>query len=114
RMFRMRTLAAANAAGVMIAAVGFSMFFLLTLYLQQVLHYSAMQTGAAFIAITLTIVVFSNVAQTLVTRLGARSVLTTGLLLAAAALALLARLPVHGHYFWNVFPALLLGGAGMA
>jgi EmrB/QacA subfamily drug resistance transporter len=114
RMFRLRTLAAANAAGVVVAAVGFSMFFLLTLYLQQVLHYSAMQTGVAFITITLAIVVFSNVAQTLVTRLGARRVLTAGLLLAAAALALFARLPVHGHYFWNVFPALLLGGIGMA
>ena len=110
RMFRLRTLAAANAAGVVIAAVGFSMFFLVTLYLQQVLDYSAVQTGVAFVAITLTIVVFSNVAQTLVTRLGARRVLTTGLLLAAAALALLARLPEHGHYF----PALVLGGAGMA
>jgi EmrB/QacA subfamily drug resistance transporter len=114
RMFRLRTLAAANAAGVVVAAVGFSMFFLLTLYLQQVLHYSAIQTGVGFITITLAIVVFSNVAQTLVTRLGARRVLTTGLLLAAAALALFAQLPVHGHYFWNVFPALLLGGIGMA
>ncbi|TMK28014.1 MAG: MFS transporter [Actinobacteria bacterium] len=114
RMFRLRTLAAANAAGVVVAAVGFSMFFLLTLYLQQVLRYSAIQTGVAFITITLSIVVFSNVAQTLVTRLGPRRVLTTGLLLAAAALALFARLPVHGHYFWNVFPALLLGGIGMA
>jgi EmrB/QacA subfamily drug resistance transporter len=114
RMFRLRTLAAANAAGVVIAAVGFSMFFLLTLYLQQVLDYSAVQTGVAFIAITLTIVVFSNVAQRLVTRIGPRPVLTTGLLLAAGALAFLTRLPVHGHYFWNVFPALLLGGAGMA
>jgi EmrB/QacA subfamily drug resistance transporter len=114
RLFRLRTLAAANAAGVVVAAVGFSMFFLLTLYLQQVLHYSAIQTGVAFITITLAIVVFSNVAQTLVTRLGARGVLTAGLLLAAAALALFARLPVHGHYFWDVFPALLLGGIGMA
>src|SRR5438128_498219 len=114
RMFQLRTLAAANAAGVVVAAVGFSMFFLLTLYLQQVLRYSAIQTGVAFITITLSIVVFSNVAQTLVTRLGPRRVLTTGLLLAAAALALFARLPVHGHYFWNVFPALLLGGIGMA
>jgi EmrB/QacA subfamily drug resistance transporter len=114
RMFRVRSLAAANAAGVIVAAVGFSMFFVLTLYLQQVLHYSPMQTGVAFIAITLTIVGFSNVAQGLVTRLGARRVLTTGLLISAASLAYLSQLPVHGHYFWNVFPALLLGGVGMS
>jgi EmrB/QacA subfamily drug resistance transporter len=114
RLFRLRTLAAANAAGVMIAAIAFSMFFLLTLYMQQVLHYSAVQTGVAFVTVTLSIVVFSNVAQTLVTRLGPRRVLTTGLLLAAVALALLAQLPARGHYFWNVFPALLVGGIGLA
>jgi EmrB/QacA subfamily drug resistance transporter len=114
RIFRQRTLAAANAAGVVIAAVGFSLFFVLTLYLQQVLHYSAIQTGVAFIAITLTIVVFSNVAQTLVTRLGARRVLVLGLLLDTAALAWLTQLPVHGHYLRDVFPALVVGGVGMA
>jgi MFS family permease len=79
-----------------------------------VLHYSAIQTGLAFVAITLTIIVFSNVAQTLVTRLGARRVLTTGLLIAAAALGWLTQLPADGRYFWDVFPALILGGVGMA
>jgi MFS family permease len=114
RIFRQRTLAAANAAGVVIAAVGFSMFFLLALYLQQVLRYSAIQTGVAFVAITLTIVAFSNVAQTLVTRIGVRRVLVTGLVLDTAALAWLSRLPLHGHYFEDVFPALIVAGIGMA
>jgi hypothetical protein len=59
-------------------------------------------------------VVFSNVAQTLVTRVGVRRVLTSGLLLAAAALAILARLPVHGSYVRDVLPAFLLGGVGLA
>jgi EmrB/QacA subfamily drug resistance transporter len=114
RIFRLRTVAAANATQLVIASVGYSQFFLLTLYLQDVLRYSAIETGVAFIAITLTIVVFSNVAQTLVTRLGVRRVLTSGLLLSAASMALLARLPTHGHYFPDVFPALLLGGVGLA
>ncbi len=114
RIFRHRTLAAANAAGVVIAAVGFSMFFLLALYLQQVLRYSAIQTGVAFVAITLTIVASSNAAQTLVTRLGVRPVLVAGLVLDTAALAWLSRLPVHGHYLVDVFPALLVAGVGMA
>jgi len=114
RIFRQRTLAAANAAGVVIAAVGFSLFFLLALYLQEVLRYSAIQTGLAFVAITLTIVAFSNAAQTLVTRVGVRRVLLTGLVLDTAALAWLSRLPVHGHYFEDVFPALIVGGVGMA
>jgi EmrB/QacA subfamily drug resistance transporter len=114
QIFRLRTLAAANATAVMIASVGFSEFFLLTLYLQDVLGYSAVQTGVAFAAITLTVVVMSNVAQVLVTRLGVRPVLTAGLLVSAAALALLTQLPADGHYFPNVFPALILGGIGLA
>jgi EmrB/QacA subfamily drug resistance transporter len=114
QIFRLRTLAAANATAVLIASVGFSQFFLLTLYLQDVLHYSAVQTGVAFAAITLTVIVTSNVAQVLVTRLGVRRVLTAGLLFSAASTGLLTQLPAHGHYFPNVFPALILGGIGLA
>ncbi len=114
QIFRLRTLSAANATAMLIASVGFSEFFLLTLYLQDVLGYSAIQTGVAFVAITLTIVVMSNVAQVLVTRLGVRSVLTTGLVVSAAALVLLTRLPAGGHYFPDVFPALIVGGVGLA
>jgi EmrB/QacA subfamily drug resistance transporter len=113
-IFRIRTVAAANATQLAVSAVGFSQFFLVTLYLQEVLHYSAIETGVAFVAITLTIIVFSNVAQTLVTRLGVRRVLTSGLLLTASEMALLSQLPADGHYFWNVFPALVIGGAGLA
>ncbi len=114
RIFRNRMLSAANATAAMIGAIAFSEFFLLTLYMQQVLGYSAIETGTAFIAVTFTIIVFSNVAQTLVTRLGVRTVLTTGLTLDAVALALFTQLPVHGHYFWNLFPALVISGVGLA
>jgi predicted MFS family arabinose efflux permease len=92
----------------------FSQFFLQTLYMQDVLHFSPIQSGAAFVTMTLAIVVFSNVAQMLVGRMGVRRVLTSGLLLDAVALAMLTRLPVDGHYFWNLFPAFLVGGLGMA
>jgi EmrB/QacA subfamily drug resistance transporter len=114
RIFRLRTLTAANVVSLAVSTVGFSMFFLLTLYLQQVLHYSPVQTGAAFAAMALTIVGFSNVAQSLVTRLGPRRVLSAGLVVAAGALAYLAELPVHGHYLADVFPALVIGGIGMS
>jgi len=113
-IFRLRTVPAANATQLVISAVAFSQFFLVTLYLQEVLRYSAVETGVAFVAITLTIIVLSNVAQTLVTHLGVRRVLTSGLLLTASSMALLSQLPADGHYFWNVFPALVLGGAGLA
>jgi EmrB/QacA subfamily drug resistance transporter len=114
RMFRNRMLAAANATAAVIGAIAFSEFFLLTLYMQQVLGYSALQTGAGFAAVTFTIIVFSNVAQMLVTRLGVRTALTAGLTLDAVALAAFTRLPVGGHYFWDLFPALLISGVGLA
>jgi EmrB/QacA subfamily drug resistance transporter len=114
RIFRLRTLSAANATMLAIGATAFAQFFLITLYLQEVLRYSAIETGVAFIAITVTIVAFSNVGQMLTTRLGARPVLTTGLLLTAAGGALYAQMPANGAYFWDVFPGLVLSGIGLA
>ncbi len=114
RIFRLRTLSAANATMLVVAATAFGQFFLLTLYLQEVLRYSAIETGLAFSAIAVTIVVVSNTAQGLTTRLGARPVLSAGLLLTAAGGALYAQMPAGGHYFWNVFPGLILSGIGLA
>jgi EmrB/QacA subfamily drug resistance transporter len=114
RIFRLRTLAASNATSLLVAAALFSQFFLLTLYMQQVLHYSALKTGIAYIPLTLSIVLVSAVAQGLVTRVGIRPVLPVGLLLSSAAIVLYARLPVDGHYFWDLFPAFLLSGIGLA
>ena len=114
RMFRLRTLTGSNLGGLLTGAAVFSQFFLLTLYMQQVLHYSALQTGLAYIALTLAMIVFANVAQALALRVGVRPVLPAGLLLAAAGLVLYARLPVDGRYFWDLFPAFLLSGIGMA
>jgi MFS family permease len=82
--------------------------------MQQVLHYSAVQAGLAFAPLAVTIAVFSNVAQTLVTRFGVRPVLTAGLLLTATSLGLLARVPVEGHYFWDLFPAFMVGAVGLS
>ena len=92
----------------------FAQFFLLTLYMQQVLHYSAIQTGVAYIGLTLTIIVFSVLAQALVTRLGVRRILPLGLALSTVALVWFARLPVHGHYFSNLFPPFIISGLGLA
>ena len=113
RIFRSRTLSAANAAMAIVGATAFSEFFVLTLYLQDVLHYSAVMSGAAFAAFALSVVVLSNVAQVVVGRFGVRPTLATGLLLSAVSVAWLTRLPVDGHYFWDLFPAFVLGGAGM-
>ena len=113
RLFRSGTLTGANIAMAIVGAVAFSEFFLLTLYLQDVLHYSPVQSGVAFVAFALTVVVFSNVAQVVVNRFGVRATLTTGLLLSVVSIGLVAGVPVHGHYFWNLFPGFVIGGAGL-
>ncbi len=114
RIFRNRTLTASNVSGLLLAGAVFSQFFLLTLYMQQVLHYSALKTGVAYVALTLSIIAFSGIAQALATRVGVRPVLTAGLVLSAGGLVLYAQLPVSGHYFWDLFPAFLLSGIGLA
>ena len=113
RIFRLRTLTAANATMLIVGAVTFSEFFLLTLYVQDVLGYSAVQSGVAFAAFALAVVVFSNVAQLVVGRIGVRPTLAAGLLASALSVAWLTRVPVDGHYFWDLFPGFVLGGAGL-
>jgi EmrB/QacA subfamily drug resistance transporter len=113
RVFRMRTLTGANAAMAIVGGVAFSEFFVLTLYLQDVLRYSPVQSGAAFAAFALSVVVVSNVAQAVVGRIGVRPTLTVGLLASAVSVAWLTRLPVDGRYVSDLFPAFVLGGAGM-
>jgi EmrB/QacA subfamily drug resistance transporter len=114
RIFRLRTLTASNVSGLLMGGAIFAQFFLLTLYMQEVLHYSALKTGVAYIGLTLTIIVFSTVAQALVTRIGVRRVLPAGLALSTVALVLFARLPVDGHYWSDLFPAFMISGLGLA
>jgi EmrB/QacA subfamily drug resistance transporter len=114
RIFRLRTLSGSNLSGLLMGGAIFSQFFLLTLYMQQVLHYSALKTGVAYIGLTLTIIAFSAVAQAVVTRIGVRRVLPAGLALSTVALVLFARLPVHGDYFADLFPAFIISGLGLA
>jgi EmrB/QacA subfamily drug resistance transporter len=113
RIFRLRALSAANATMAIVGAVTFSEFFVLTLYVQDVLHYSAVRSGVVFVAFALSVVVASNLAQVVVGRVGVRATLMTGLALATISLALLTRLPADGHYFADLFPAFVLGGTGL-
>ena len=96
-----------------VGAVAFSEFFLLTLYLQDVLHYSAVESGVAFVGFALAVVVTSNVAQVVVGRFGVRPTLTAGLV----ASAFVSRVAHAAARRWplllDLFPAFVLGGAGM-
>jgi EmrB/QacA subfamily drug resistance transporter len=114
RIFRLRTLTASNVSGFLMGGAIFAQFFLLTLYMQQVLHYSALKTGVAYIGLTLTTIVFSVLAQSLVTRIGVRTVLPVGFALSTVALVWFARLPVHGQYFSDLFSPFIISGLGLA
>ncbi len=113
RILGLRTPRAANVVGFLIGAGLFSQFFLLSLYMQQILGYSALKTGVAYIATTFLVVVSAVVAQSLVNRFGSRVVLPVGLALAAVAVLLYTRLPVHGSYVADLLPGFLLTGAGL-
>jgi EmrB/QacA subfamily drug resistance transporter len=112
-IFRLRTLAASNVAGLLMGAALFAQFLLLTLYMQEVLHYSALRTGVAYIGLTLSTIAFSAVSQNLVTKVGVRPIMPIGLALSTVALVLFARMPVHGHYFTDLLPPFLIGGVGL-
>ena len=114
RLFRLRTLSGSNIAILVGAGGSYGALLLSTLYFQDVLHYSAIKTGVSFLAWALSVVGFAAVAQGLAGRVGIRPLVTAGSLLEAGGLVLLARVPVHGHYFADVFPAFVLLGIGSA
>jgi MFS family permease len=117
RLLRQRNLTAASVIGLFWTAAMFANFFLTTLYLQQVLGYSALQTGLAFLPSNLIMAALSAGASArLVARFGIKPPLVAGLLLAATGLALLGQVPVDGHFVQDVLPGgILLGiGAGTA
>jgi EmrB/QacA subfamily drug resistance transporter len=113
RIFRLRTLTAANAIMLIVGGFTFAEFFLLTLYVQNVLGFTPVEAGTAFAAFALTVVLVSNLVQPIVARIGVQATLTAGLTLSAASALILTRLPLHGHYFWDLFPAFVIGGAGL-
>jgi EmrB/QacA subfamily drug resistance transporter len=113
-IFRTKTLAGANAAGFLLGAVVYADFFILTLYVQQVLGYSALKTGLTFLATAGTVIPVAGASQALVTRIGVRPVLTVGLALIAAAMVWYAQIPVHGRFAGDLLPPYLLMGMGMA
>jgi EmrB/QacA subfamily drug resistance transporter len=112
-IFRRRTLAGANAVGLILGTIVFGLFFLLSLYMQQVLGFSALRTGLAYLAIALTAVVVAGISQALVTRLGVKPVLAVGFLLLGAGLAYFTQISPNGSYFSDLFPGFLMIGVGL-
>lgn len=112
-IFRVRSLAAANAAMLFVASGMMSMFFFASLYVQQVLGFSPLEAGLAFLPITAGIMIGAGLAQQLVRRFGVRAVALAGLALAAGGMAMLTSIPVSGTYAADLLPGLLLMAFGM-
>ena len=113
-IFRLRTLAGANAAGLALGGSFFAFIFVGTLYTQQVLHYSALETGIAWLATSLTSVALAGLAQLLVTRVGAKIVMVAGMTLIGAGVLWATQVPVHGHFDGNLLGPFMVAGAGTA
>jgi EmrB/QacA subfamily drug resistance transporter len=111
--FRRRTPTGANIVGFGLGTMVFGMFFLLSLYMQQVLGFSALKTGVGYLAVALTAVAASGAAQALVTRLGVKPVLMTGLGLLGAGLTYFTQVSVDGSYVSDLLPGFLLIGVGL-
>ena len=113
-IFRLRTLRGANVVGLLIGMSLFSMFFFISLYLQEVLHFSPIKTGVSYLPLAVGIILSAGLASQLVTRLGFKPPLIAGLLLIAGALVWFAQVPGTGGSYWaDVFGPSLLAAVGL-
>ncbi len=111
--FRLRTVVGANVAGLILGTAIFAMFLMLTLYMQQVLHYSAMRTGVAYLAVAGTAIFWSALAAQLVTRVGVKPVLAAGMISLSAGLVYFTQVSVGGSYLSDLLPGFLLVAVGL-
>jgi EmrB/QacA subfamily drug resistance transporter len=115
-IFRIRTIAGVNATAVLVAASLFSMFFFISLYMQQVLGFSALEAGLAYLPLAVGIIITAGASAGLVTRFGFKPVLVAGLIVTAGGLVWFSQVSVDGSYVGDVlFPSLLAAvGLGLA
>jgi EmrB/QacA subfamily drug resistance transporter len=112
-IFRLRTLVGANIAGLILGTVLFSMFLMLTLYMQQVLGYSPLKTGISYLAVAGSAIVWSALAAQLVTRVGVKRVLVVGMAFLMVGLAYFTQVSVGGSYAGDLLPGFLIIAVGM-
>ncbi|HEV7459288.1 MAG TPA: MFS transporter, partial [Solirubrobacteraceae bacterium] len=113
RIFKSRTLTGANVSGLLIGASLFSMFFFLSLYMQQVLGYDALKTGFAYLPLALTIIVAAGITSTLVTRTGFKPSLAAGMAFITVGLLWFTQVSVDGTYLVDVLPGAILVALGL-
>jgi EmrB/QacA subfamily drug resistance transporter len=112
-LFRNTTFSGANVAMLLVALAMFGIFFYNSLFIQNILGYSAIQTGAIFLPMTLLIILIAPQAGKLTDTIGARWLVGGGLALVSVCLVLFAQLDQNST-FWNILPGLIVGGVGMA
>ncbi|HLW96533.1 MAG TPA: MFS transporter [Solirubrobacteraceae bacterium] len=112
-IFRINGLGAADAVMVIAMAGFYSLFFFITLYMQNVLHYSQIEAGAAYLPTTFGVAISAGVSSQLLTRIGTRPIIALGALVAAGAVFWLSRIPVHGSYTTDLLPGLLIMSLGL-
>jgi EmrB/QacA subfamily drug resistance transporter len=113
RIFRIQTVTGANVVGLLIGASLFSMFFYISLYMQQVLGYSAIKTGLSYLPLALTIIVAAGVASQLTTKIGFKPVLAAGMVFIAAGLLWFSQVPSDGTFLANILGPSLLAAIGL-
>ena len=112
-LFRNKTFAGANSVMLLVGLAMFGVFFYVSLYVQQVLGYTATQAGASFLPWTLLIILLAPQAGRLSDKIGSRSLVAGGMVVLTGSLVLFARMGAH-ESFWGLLPAMLLGGVGMS
>jgi EmrB/QacA subfamily drug resistance transporter len=112
-ILRIRGLAAADITQVVAMAGFYSMFFFITLYMQNVLHFSKIGAGAAYLPATFGVAIGAGIATQLLARRGTRPVIVAGALLGAAGIFWISRIPVHGSYVSDLLPALVVMALGL-
>jgi len=113
RIFRNRTLTGANVVALLVAMALFSMFFFVSLYMQQVLGYDALKAGLAYLPLAFGIIVSAGVASQMVTRIGFKPTLIAGLVLTAGGLIWFSQVSPGGEYVSDILPASLLAAFGL-
>ena len=111
-LFRSSTFAGANVVALLVTLAMFGVFFFMSIYMQNVLGYSATKTGAAFLPMTILIILIAPIAGKSSDRIGSRALMTAGMLCLAVSLAIFSRLGLDSG-FWDIFPGLVVGGFGM-
>jgi EmrB/QacA subfamily drug resistance transporter len=112
-IFRIKGLAAADVTQIIAMAGFYSMFFFVTLYMQNVLHFSPTRAGAAYIPVTVGVAISAGVCSKLFVLTGTRPIMVAGALLAAGGVYWLSRIPVHGSYLTDLLPGLMIMSVGL-